>query len=602
MSMVARLTLVLGLTALLGEPAWAQRPPPSAAPLVPSQAAPKLRAEVPPAPVARGRRGVVVSAHTEASRAGVEILDKGGNALDAAIATAYALAVVEPFSAGVGGGGFLLYFDAKRGRTTVVDYREVAPKKAHRDMYLVEGKVDPRLSLDGILAVAVPGMVPGLAEAHQRLGRLKHGPLLDPAIRLAERGFLVNPRFHVASVHRLEALRANPAAAAVFLKDGQPYPVGERLVQKELARSLREVKGQGPRVFTHGRVARAIAKESQRLGGLLALDDLQRFRARFREPLSGEYRGHTILTMPPPSSGGTHLLQMLGMLEIDRAARPERARGAEPSAEDRHLLFEVMRRAYADRAVFMGDPAFVEVPVQGLLATDYLKERYAGIDLQKATPSSAVSAGSPGGISAPRLPKPAKDTPDTTHLTVIDAEGNVVALTQTVNLGFGAGVVVPGTGVLLNNEMDDFAAAPGVPNVFGLVGGEANAIAPGKIPLSSMTPTIVLKDGKVRLAAGAPGGSTIITTVLQIVLNVIDREMDVARAVAAPRVHMQWQPDEVRFEAGALTEAREAELTARGHKLVRREPWGNATAIEVLADGTRVGAADPRGDGGGDAQ
>lgn len=544
----------------------------------------------PPAEVARGKKGVVVSAHRDASRAGVEILKRGGNALDAAIATAYALAVVEPFSAGVGGGGFLLYFDAKTKKTTVVDYREVAPKTATRDMYVVDGKVDPKLSTEGIKAVAVPGMVPGLEAAQKKLGKKKLRDVLVPAIRLAEEGFLVTPRFHEASVDELELLRAHAETSRVFLKDGEPYPIGERLFQPDLARTLKEVAKSGARVFTHGRVARAIAKESAARGGLLTLDDLRSFQTRFREPLVGTFEGHTVLTMPPPSSGGVHLLQMLTMMDVDWHRRRDPDRRVY-SDEDVHVLAEIMRRAYADRATFMGDPAFTKIPIAGLLDRDYLTERYLEIDRRRQSASTSVKAGAP------------KESPETTHLTVIDAAGNVVALTQTVNLGFGAGIVVPGTGVLLNNEMDDFAAAPGVPNAFGLVGGEANSVGPGKIPLSSMTPTIVLnRDGKVRLATGAPGGSTIITTVLHVITNVLVRDLDVARAVAEPRFHMQWLPDELRFEPGALDDALQASLRERGFKLRMQERWGNATAIEVLADGTRVGAADPRGDGAGDAE
>ncbi|MCK6552798.1 gamma-glutamyltransferase, partial [Myxococcota bacterium] len=542
------------------------------------------------AEVARGKKGVVVSAHRDASRAGVEILKKGGNALDAAIATAYALAVVEPFSAGVGGGGFLLYFDAKTKKATVVDYREVAPKKATRDMFVVDGKVDPKRSTEGILAVGVPGMVPGLDAAQKRLGKKKLRDVLGPAIRLADEGFLVTPRFFEASVDGLELLRAHPETARVFLKDGAPYPIGERLFQPDLAKTLRDVAKGGARVFTHGRVAQAIAKESAARGGLLTLDDLRTFEARFREPLVGTFEDHTVLTMPPPSSGGVHLLQMLTMMDIDwhRRRDPDRRTF---DAEDVHVLAEIMRRAYADRATFMGDPAFTKIPIAGLLDRDYLTKRYVDISRTHASPSPKVTAGAP------------KESPETTHLTVIDAAGNVAALTQTVNLGFGAGIVVPGTGVLLNNEMDDFAAAPGVPNAFGLVGGDANSVQPGKIPLSSMTPTIVLdRNGAVRLALGSPGGPTIITTVLQVIHNVIVRGMDVAHAVAAPRLHMQWLPDELRFEPGALDDALQAGLRDRGFTLRMKERWGNATAIEVLTDGTRVGAADPRGDGAGDAE
>lgn len=543
-----------------------------------------LLGAVPPAPVARGTKGVVVSAHPEASRAGVEILRKGGNAMDAAVATAYALAVVEPYSAGVGGGGFLLHYDAKSKKVSVVDYREVAPAAADRDMFLVDGKADPSKSLDGILAVAVPGMVPGLDAAQKKFGKKRLREVLRPAIRLAEDGFLVTPVYHLESEDRLDALLADAEATRVYLCDRKPCEVGTRVRMPDLAKTLRELSRRGPRLFTHGRVAKAIAKTSKKKGGRLTLADLQAFRPRFREPLVGKFRGRTIYTMPPPSSGGTHLLQMLAMVE----ASGERAKDPIDGAHDR---IEIMRRAYADRATYMGDPAFVDVPVAGLLDDEYLAQRYAEIDPKRATPSKTVREGKP-----PREPK------DTTHLTVIDRDGNIVTLTQTVNYGFGSGVVVPKTGVLLNDEMDDFSAQPGVPNVFGLVGGEANSIAPKKIPLSSMTPTLVFENGRPRLALGSPGGSKIITTVLQIILNVIDRGMSPAEAVAAPRMHMQWLPDRTYLERGALAPEVKKALEARGFVFQPRGPWSNATVIEILEDGTRIGAADPRGDGGGDAE
>lgn len=500
--------------------------------------------------------------------------------MDAAVATAYALSVVEPFSAGLGGGGFLLYFDAKTKKVTVVDYREVAPKRAHRDMYLDKnGKVDPDRSLTGILAVAVPGMVPGLFEAQKKLGRLKLQEVLDPAIELAKDGFIVPPGFHDASSDRLEALQKHNAN--VFLKDGQPYAVGDRLVQAELAKTLQALKKQGPRLFTHGRVAKAIARHSKKLGGLLTLDDLKRFKPRFREALWGAYRGYRVATMPPPSSGGTHLLQMLKMLELDRAKR-------QPSpTQDVHVLMEIMRRAYADRATFMGDPKFVSIPLSGLLSESYLLQRYLTIKPFSASRSASIKAGAP----APHEPN------DTTHLSVIDAEGNAVALTQTINYTFGSCVVVPGTGIVLNDEMDDFAAAPGAPNIYGLVGSEANSVQPGKIPLSSMTPTILIKDGKARLAVGSPGGSTIITTTLQVILNVLDKGMNVQDAVAAPRLHMQWLPDATLIEPDALPAQRKRALLNLGHRFKDRSSWGNATAVWVDENGLRTGAADPRGDG-----
>lgn len=539
-----------------------------------------------------GRRGLVSSASALASAAGVAVLDRGGNAVDAAVATAFALAVVEPYSAGVGGGGFMLFRDAATGRTVVIDYREVAPKKAHRDMYVVDGKVDPKLPLEGWTAVAVPGMVPGLAEAQARHGKLKLADVLTEAIALAERGFHVDPRFARATRARLELLAKDPEAAKVFLDRGQPRRVGTLLVQKDLAQTLRSLGREGPRLFTHGRVAQAMAAASQRGGGALTLNDLQAFQARWREPLVGQYRGHEVLTMPPPSSGGTHLLQILGLLELDDAQRGRQRLGR--TWNDTHVLVEAMRLAYADRAEYMGDPAFVDVPVARLLSPEYLRTRYALIH-----PGRAMKSVEAGKVAR----APAPEHPETTHLCVVDADGSAVSLTQTVNYGFGAGVVVPGTGVLLNNEMDDFSSAPGVPNAYGLVGGEANSIQPGKIPLSSMTPTIVVREGKVRLVVGAPGGSTIITTTLQAILHVLDHGASPARAIALPRLHHQWMPDKLRVEEGALDPLALKALRAFGHDIVESpESWGNGTIIGVEADGLRRGAADPRGVGGAVAQ
>lgn len=536
---------------------------------------------------AEGKRGVVASANPLASAAGVAALRSGGNAVDAIVATAFALSVIEPYSAGVGGGGFLIYREAKTGAISVVDYREVAPKAAHRDMYLRDGKADPRLSLDGWTAVAVPAMVPGLAEAQQKLGKKKLAEVLPLAIELAEKGYRVDPHFHEDTEARLEALKKDPEAAAVFLRGGLPIAVGELLIQKDLARTLKDLAREGPSLFTTGRVAQAMARQSQKRGGALTLEDLRAAKARWRSPLIGSYQGYEVITMPPPSSGGTHLLQILKLLEIDRATR---GRVDDPRDwDDLHFLIESMRLAYADRAEYMGDPAFTDIPLERLLAPDYLKARYALLDRKRAIPE--LKAG-----TIPRKPTP--EPTETTHISVIDAEGNAASLTQTINYAFGACVVVPGTGVLMNDEMDDFSAQPGVANAYGLVGGEANSIQPGKIPLSSMTPTILVKDGKARLAIGAPGGPTIITTVLQVILHLVDHKMSLARAIAAPRIHQQWMPEATRVEAGALDTAGLKALKAYGHKLkISEEGWGNASGVWVDDEGLRHGAADPRGVG-----
>lgn len=544
--------------------------------------------DTPPAAVARGKKGVVVSNHPAASSAGVSALRAGGNAMDAAVATAFALSVVEQFHSGMGGGGFLLYWDAKAQKATAFDFREVAPKAASRDMYLVKGKVDSNLSLHGMTSVAVPGMVPGLEEAQRRFGRKKLKDVLGPAITLAEEGFLVYPFLNRATAETAQILRANPDMQRIFLDERkEPRAVGERLLQPDLARTLKDLARQGSKLFTEGRIAQAIVKESQAHGGYLTAEDLRSYQPRVREPLSVDYRGYQVLTMPPPSSG-VLLLQMLKMHELDLHER--QVTGNRMGVEDVHMFLEILRRGYADRAAILGDPAFTDVPVAKLLSDDYVRARYRSIDRSKASPSSGVGGG---------LEPPLKHT---SHLVAIDADGNVATLTQTVNEYFGSGVVVPGTGVILNDEMDDFSAAPGVPNVFGLIGGEANSIAPGKIPASSMSPLLVVKNGKVVLATGAAGGSKIITAVLQIVLNVLDRQMDVARAIAAPRIHFQWKPDEVSVEEGALSPEVKAALEKEGYRLKTASYTGVATALEVYADGTRYGASDPRSNGAPDAE
>ena len=533
-----------------------------------------------------GKLGMVATAHPEASKAAAEMLRSGGNAMDAAVVAAYVLSVVEPYSAGIGGGGFLLYRDAKSQQTSVIDYREVAPKRASRDMYIVDGKLDPKKPVEGIFAVAVPGMVPGLYDAQKKFGNKDLAESLDAAIKIAETGFKVLPKFHRTSIYRQKLLQSHPESAKIFLNDGEPYKVGELVIQKDLAKTLRALKTEGPELFRSGWVAKAMVAESERLGGLLEIDDLKQFKTRWRTPISVDYRGYKIETMPLPSSGGTHIVQLLQMLDIDRQKRGRKQYWLD--ADDIHVLVESMRLAYADRAKHLGDPKFYDSPVDILVSPDYVQKRYSSIELTQAKRSSKVSAGK-AGDSEPN---------ETTHLTIIDKDGNVASLTQTINYSWGSGVVASGTGILLNNEMDDFSSAPGAPNSFGLVGGEANSIQPGKIPLSSMSPTIVTKDGKVRLALGSPGGSTIITTVLQTLLHVLDYGLDIGSAINSPRIHHQWLPDELRLEEGALTDGIVKELKARGHIIKHYSGyWGDATGIEILKDGSKRGAADARGDG-----
>lgn len=535
----------------------------------------------------RGQQGMVVSAHPLATEVGLNILKKGGNAIDAAVATAFAISVVEPFSAGIGGGGFLLLRRQAASEVQALDFRERAPRRATPALFLdPQGKVRPRASLDGHLAVAVPGTVAGLFVAHREYGQLPWRDVVEPAIQLAEKGFSVSPRFVVALTRRLDTLNKNPAARAIFTRNGLSYQPGERLIQRDLARSLRDI-AQNPQSFYTGNIAQAITTDMKQQGGLIGLEDLKAYTPIWRRPVCGKFRSYQVCSMPPPSSGGVHLIQLLNLIENDEIKAWGRWH-----PDTLQLLAEAMRIAYADRSQYLGDPDFVSVPVSALTSRGYALQRRRQIHLERATPSQTVRPADPA-----TLERYTWESPDTTHLTVVDRGRNVVSLTFTVNGGFGAAVVAAGTGILLNNEMDDFAVAAGVPNLFGLVGGEANAIAPAKTPLSSMTPTIVTENGEFRLAVGAPGGSTIITTVWQILLNILVYEMDAATAVSAPRLHHQWFPDQLmvekeQFQAGVLTQLRQ-----RGHQILLRDPWGNANVIIVTPAGELEGAADPRGEG-----
>ena len=535
----------------------------------------------------RSKQGMAVSAHPLATEAGLAALQQGGNAVDAAAATALVISVVEPFSAGIGGGGFLLLRRAQTGTVQALDFRERAPKRATRDMYLdQQGKVRPRASLDGHLAAGIPGTVAGLYTVHREYGKLPWAAVVAPAIALAENGFPVSSRFTKAVKGRQDTIQKNPAARQVFTKGGILYQPGELLVQRDLALTLRKIS-QNPQSFYTGDIARAIASDMAKNGGLITLEDLKNYTPIWRNPVCGNFRTYEICAMSPPSSGGVHLLQILNIL-----GDTDLKKLGPKNPDTLHLMAESMRIAYADRSEYLGDPDFVKVPVKALTSKNYAKLRRSQIQMSKAKPSIEVKA-----IDGETLNRFVYESPETTHLTVVDKERNVVSLTFTVNGGFGAGAVAAGTGILLNNEMDDFAAAPGVPNLFGLVGGEANSIAPGKTPLSSMTPIIVTENGKFRLAAGAPGGSTIITTVLQIVLNVLVYDMNVGEAVSAPRVHHQWLPDRLMVEKGGFDAATLSELRRRGHVIREGEGWGNANAIVLTSDGWLEGAADRRGEG-----
>ena len=528
-----------------------------------------------------GPRGMVVAPERAAAEAGSAVLRRGGNAIDAAIATAFALAVTYPRAGNLGGGGFLLY-RAPDGAHAALDFRETAPFALRPAMFRdASGKIDPAKSRSGGLAVGVPGSVAGLAEAHARWGSRPWAELLAPAIELAEAGVVVSPQSAARYAEENARLATDPAARAIFTRDGAPLPEGARLVQKDLAKTLRAIAASGPKGFYEGSVAEAIVEGVAAAGGVMTREDLAGYRAVPREPLVGSYRGRTVVSFPLPSSGGIVLLQALAMLE-----RFDLASSGAGSSLTLHRIAEALRRAFADRSRYLGDPDQVRVPVEALLAPDYVKRRGATIRDDRATPSSKVRPGLP-------------DRPEggqTLHLSVADARGGAVALTTTLNSRFGAALVAPGTGVLLNNEVDDFALGAGVANQFGLVGEDANAPAGGKRPLSSMCPTIVesREGGRPLLVLGSPGGATIISSVLQTIVHVIDDGMSLQEAVDAPRIHHQWLPDTILHEPRALPADVAAGLTARGHTLTQRDFIGNVCAIGLDASGRWTGAPDSR--------
>ncbi len=552
------------------------------------------------------RGGAVATAYPPASEAALKMLDKGGNAVDAAVAAAFVAAVVGPYHSGVGGGGFALVHDAKSGATRVLDFREVAPKAATRDMFLKDGKVVPGLSTDGVLSVAVPGAVAGYLELLKTHGTLPPSVVLAPAIEAARKGLWVTPRYRSMAEGRLECLRKDPEATRVFLVKNEQGefvvpPIGHLLRQPDLARTLSTVAKSGAKGFYSGTVAKGIVDTVKAGGGVLTLEDLASYKTRPREPLEGSYRGHRILTMPPPSAGGVAVLQVLGALE---QLRPQGFGFRDPEAV--HLYVEALRRAYVDRARYLGDPDFADVPTARLISKGHIADLAGSIDPKKATSSLALLPQTAGSQGSTLTDKPVTLTPEperknTTHISVVDKQGNAVALTTTVNYGFGSCVVAKGTGVLLNDEMDDFAAQPGVPNAYGLVTGEPNAIQPGKVPQSSMSPTLVFskEDPKrVMLAVGSPGGSTIPTTVIQVISNMVDSGMDVARAVNEGRVHHQYLPDELWVDKWGLEPATLSALEAKGHKVRRVDQWGDAEAVFIdPKTGLRFSASDPRNEG-----
>jgi gamma-glutamyltranspeptidase / glutathione hydrolase len=528
------------------------------------------------------RSGMVVTDAALASRVGVAILKQGGNAVDAAVATAFALAVAYPEAGNLGGGGFMIVRMAD-GRTAALDFREKAPLKASRNMYIGPDGKPTKASITGYLASGVPGSVAGLWAAHQRFGSLPWKQLLAPAIRMARDGFVVDSDFAESVRGEAERLREFDASAALFLPGGQPLVVGSTWKDPQLADVLQRIAEQGKDGFYRGKTADLLVAEMQRGGGLISHKDLEAYEAKWRTPIRFKYRGNEIISMPPPSSGGITMAETLQMLE-----HWDLAHMGWHSTEHLHLLTEALRRAFADRNSYLGDPDFVSIPQERLLSPAYAAQRATTIALDHATRSADVQPGL-GAVS---------EGGNTTHFSVVDAKGDAVALTTTLNDLYGSGVTVHGAGFLLNDEMDDFAAKPGSPNMFGLVQGEVNAIAPGKRPLSSMTPTIVVgPDGRTRMVTGARGGPRIISAVIQIVSNVIDFHMDIGAAVYAPRIHDQHLPDSLYYEAGGLTPDVMSALTALGHRLAPRESYlGNAPSILRVGD-VWTGIPDPRQNG-----
>lgn len=562
--------------ALLGLAACSINPPQKAA-----TTAANLAAPIPAGTPVVADKAMVVSAHPEATRVGVEIMRQGGNAYDAAVAVQFALAVVLPVAGNIGGGGFLLYRGAD-GQEGALDFRETAPAAATRDMYLdAQGNIIPNLSTLGHRAAGVPGTVAGMVELHKKLGKLTWAQVVQPAVDLAANGVKLTPK-EAAGLNRTrdDFAKVNPYNS--YLRPAV-WQEGELMKLPELAATLSRIRDQGRAGFYEGATADFIVAEMQRGRGIISKADLAGYQPKWRTPLHGQYRGHDVLTFPPPSSGGVALLQMLQMLEQN--VNLYGLGWHSPQAT--HWITEAQRRVYADRATYLGDPDFGKVPVAQLLDKQYNQQRMNTAQAYRATPSAQVAAGT--GL-------PAYESDQTTHYNIVDAQGNAVSCTTTLNGAYGSKVVVAGAGFILNNEMDDFSSKPGVPNAYGLVGGTANAIAPGKRMLSSMTPAIFTKNGKLALVVGTPGGSTIITSVLQASLNVLDYGMNAQQAVAAPRLHHQWLPDQIDVEAGALLPAAEDTLRARGYVLKPRSAWGRIEVIRVLPGGRLEGGADPRGD------
>lgn len=525
--------------------------------------------------------GMVSAQEAVAAQIGLDILKAGGNAVDAGVAVAFALAVTLPRAGNIGGGGFMVIHDAETGETKAIDYREMAPASADRDMFLdAAGDADSELSRYTGLAVGVPGTVAGMQMALENYGSMTLAEVIEPAIALARDGIAVTPGL-ADSLKGLEArLKKWPTSESIFYKEGGGfYEPGETLVQADLANTLQKIADEGTDGFYKGETAAKIAEAVQAAGGRITVEDMAGYMPVLRDPVRGTYRGYEIVSMPPPSSGGAHIIQILNVLED----YPISFLGHN-SADTIHLMSEAMKRAYADRSEYLGDSDFVDVPLAEITSKTYADDIRAGISLNAATPSITIK---PGDLAP-------YESDQTTHFSIVDKDGNAVSNTYTINFSYGSGMVADGTGILMNNEMDDFAAKPGVPNAYGLIGGDANAVEGGKRPLSSMSPTIVMKDGEVFMVTGSPGGSRIITTTLQVIMNVIDHGMNVAEASFAPRIHHQWLPDEIRIEDGISLDTIGL-LEQRGHKVSEKSVMGSTQSILVDKEsGYLFGASDPR--------
>ncbi|MEL6963402.1 MAG: gamma-glutamyltransferase [Pseudomonadota bacterium] len=526
-----------------------------------------------------GANGMVASQEALATEIGLNVLEQGGNAVDAAVSVAFALAVTLPRAGNLGGGGFMIVHDAESGDNVAIDYREMSGAAAFRDMYLDDnGEADPAKSRFSGLAVGVPGTVAGMALALERYGTLSLAEALAPAIALANDGIEVTADLAQSLEGLSKRLQKWPSSTAIFYNEGgAPYAPGDILVQSDLAASMTMIAEKGPSAFYEGPIAEKIVTAVGDAGGHLTLDDFRHYEVKLREPVTGTYRGNEIVSMPPPSSGGVHIVQILNTLE----GVPMSFLGHN-SAESIHMMAEAMKVAYADRSEYLGDPDFVDVPIDQLTSKSYAADILSQISRGRAATAAEIG---PGDLTP-------YESHETTHFSVVDADGNAVANTYTLNFSYGTGLVADGTGILLNNELDDFSAKPGVPNAYGLIGGDANAVEPRKRPLSSMSPTLVLKDGKPFLVTGSPGGSRIITTTLQVIMNVIDHGMNVAEATYAPRVHHQWLPDELRVEEGLSLDTVRL-LEQLGQKVVVKNAMGSTQSIMVTDEGL-YGASDPR--------